>query len=121
MDRIIHNFDSTAAPLRSPLMYKEAVKLHPACGAFLFFLRRLEQIAPASQFPEMSRGLRSQFMSGFLDCDLVAALEEQIPNAPEVANVKAFRPHFFQMIGSIQKIVPSGFFYCNDCMSCFKL
>lgn len=31
-------------------------------------------------------------MSGFLDADLITTLEEQVPNATEVSEVKAFRP-----------------------------
>ena len=52
--------------------------------------------APGSDFPEMKRGLLSQFMSGFMDADLVNTLEEQIPSVADVASVRGFRRlHFF--------------------------
>lgn len=91
MDRIINTFDTTAEQLRSALTYKDAVKLHQSCGALLFFMDKLEKIAAGSDFPEMRRGLMAQFMSGFLDCDLVVTLEETIPNTADIVNVKAFR------------------------------
>ena len=92
MDRIVNMYDTTAPPLRASLNYKDAVKIHQACGAFLFFMAKLEQFAPGSDFPEMKRGLLAQFMSGFMDADLVSSLEEQIPSASDVASVRGFRP-----------------------------
>ena len=96
MDRIITAYDTTAPQMRVALNYKDAVKIHQACGAFLFFMAKLEQKAPGSDFPEMKRGLLSQFMSGFMDADLVNTLEEQIPSVADVASVRGFRRlHFF--------------------------
>ena len=103
LERIVTGHDTVAEPLRAPLSYKDATKIHQACGAFLFFLKKLEQVAPGSDFPEMKRALRAQFTSGFLDGDLISALEEQVPAAPELVNVRCMRPFmvfvcFFSLI-----------------------
>lgn len=92
LDRVIGDHDSTAPGLRKGLSYKDAAKIHQAAGCFLFFLKKLKQICPEGEYAETSRGLRSQFMSGFLDADLVTTLESQVPAAADIMEVKAFRP-----------------------------
>eukprot|EP00438_Fugacium_kawagutii_P006468 Skav206265 [mRNA] locus=scaffold265:244596:255091:- [translate_table: standard] len=84
-------FDSATDQLRAPLLYKDAVKLHLSCGAFLFFLQKLEQMAPSGGFADMQNTLKSQFMSGFLDNYLVAALESQVPATADIKTVQGFR------------------------------
>ena len=92
LDRVINDHDQAAPGVKKALTYKEAVKVHQSCGGFLFFLQRFKQLCPEKDYTKFSDSLRSQFMSGFLDADLITTLEEQVPNATEVSEVKAFRP-----------------------------
>ncbi|CAK9008254.1 FO synthase subunit 1 [Durusdinium trenchii] len=91
LDRVINDHDQAAPGVKKALTYKEAVKVHQSCGGFLFFLQRFKQLCPEKDYTKFSDSLRSQFMSGFLDADLITTLEEQVPNAAEVSEVKAFR------------------------------
>ncbi|CAK9116298.1 unnamed protein product [Durusdinium trenchii] len=68
-----------------------------ACGCFLFFLQKFKAIVPEKELAEMERGLRSQFMSGFLDGDLLHVLEEQVPLSADIKAVGAFRPFVTQV------------------------
>ena len=92
LDRVISDHDQVAPGLRKALNFKEAVKIHQAAGCFLFFMQKLQQLCPEKDFLECQRGLKSHFMSGFLDADLVSTLEEQVPAAADIKSVKAFRP-----------------------------
>lgn len=91
MDRLIEDHDSTAEGLRKAISFKDAVKIHQAAGCFLFFLGKFQQLCPEKDFAEYHRGLKSQFMAGFLDADLVSTLEDQVPANADISNVKAFR------------------------------
>lgn len=108
LDRILYQFDSVTDQLRAPLLYKDAVKLHLACGGFKFFLAKLEQIAPSKSFADMESALMSQFMSGFLDGYIISALEEQVPSAADLGNVQGFRR------GVIKTKVWVGYVWTND-------
>lgn len=52
LDRLAGDHDSTPEGLRKAVTLKEAVRLHSACGAFLFCMEKLQAICPASDFPE---------------------------------------------------------------------
>lgn len=104
LERIISDHDQTASGMRKALSFKEAVKVHQATGCFLYFLNKLKQICPEKDFPEFERGLKAQFMGGFLDVDLINTLEEQVPAASDVSSVKAFRPKL-----SITELYPCQF------------
>lgn len=91
LERIISDHDQVAPGMRKALSFKDAVKIHQSAGCFLFFMQKLQQICPERDFQEYARGLRSQFMSGFLDADLITTLEDQVPAAADIKNVKAFR------------------------------
>lgn len=92
LERVVNDHDQVAPGLRKALIFKEALKIHQAAGCFLFFMQKLQQLCPEKDFLERQRGLRSQFMSGFLDADLISTLEEQVPAAADIKSVKAFRP-----------------------------
>ncbi len=91
LERLAGDHDSTPEGLRKAVTLKEACRVHSASGAFLFFMEKLQAMCPASDFPEIERGLYSQFRSGFLDDDLVAAVEEQVPAAADLSLTKTFR------------------------------
>ena len=91
LERLRELHDATSLPLRKAPTFKEALKIHQACGCFLFFLQKFKAIVPEKELAEMERGLRSQFMSGFLDGDLLHVLEEQVPLSADIKAVGAFR------------------------------
>lgn len=94
LDRLKSDHDGAAVELRKAVTYKEAARLHACCGAFLFLLKRLQQVAPEGQFGEMQTALLNQFMSQFLDSDLMSLLETQVPAGVDLNQVRAFRTVF---------------------------
>lgn len=92
LDRIIGDHDAVATlEMRKAVTLKDAVKLHQACGGYLFCLQKLQSLAPEAAFPDMKSSLRAQFFSGYLDGDLIHFLENNVPATADIASVGAFR------------------------------
>ncbi|CAK9097478.1 Uncharacterized protein SCF082_LOCUS45724 [Durusdinium trenchii] len=79
--------------LRRAVSFKDATKVHQACGAFLFFLSKLQDMAPESEFINMKTELYTQFNAGLLDADLQHAVENHVPASADLCTVAAFRPY----------------------------
>ena len=91
VERIIGDWDKTPSALRKSLVYRDAVNLHQATAAFLHFLSVLQRGFPAKEFSEAEASLQQQFRQGFLDPDLLHAVNGQVPPG-DVRSVGAFRP-----------------------------
>lgn len=89
--RLIGDHDRAGQSLKKALTFKDAITLHQNCGAFLFFLAKLEEVAPAGQFKEMKEGLLAQFMSGHVDADLSHTLENFVPLNADPKGISVFR------------------------------
>ncbi|CAK9080142.1 unnamed protein product, partial [Durusdinium trenchii] len=50
VERLKHDYDNCAAPLRQAVKYTQALRLRQACGAFLHYFRELQKIAPPDEF-----------------------------------------------------------------------
>ena len=70
--------------------FRDTMAKHAACGGFLHFLAELEKIAPAGQFQQMAAHLQHQFEFGYIDADLLHALETSVPPG-KLGDVSAFR------------------------------
>ena len=90
-DRVIGDYDHTGQSMKKALTFKDAVSLHQNCGAFLFFLAKLEEVAPAGQFKEMKESLLTQFKSGHVDADLSHTLENSVPQNADPKSISVFR------------------------------
>lgn len=77
--------------MRKAWSLKDAVKVHQACGLFLWLLDQLQRQAPSGLFPAMKDQLLATFQSKFLDLDLLHVIEEKVPNTTDVSAVAAFR------------------------------
>ena len=91
MQRLVIDHDSHPQQLRKPVSFKDAVKVHQACGAYLFFLAKIQQIAPENQFEAIRTDLFIQFKAGLLDPDLLHIVESQVPANADIKAVSAFR------------------------------
>ena len=94
VQRVINDYDNAPQPLRTAVTFRSGLSKHQACGAFLHFLKHLERVAPASEFPKMAEDLKKQFAFGYLDPDLIHSLESQVPPG-DISQVAAFRTHCF--------------------------
>ena len=92
IQRLTSDHDATAMQLRRAVSFKDATKVHQACGAFLFFLSKLQDMAPESEFINMKTELYTQFNAGLLDADLQHAVENHVPASADLRTVAAFRP-----------------------------
>lgn len=92
IQRLTSDHDATAMQLRRAVSFKDATKVHQACGAFLFFLSKLQDMAPESEFINMKTELYTQFNAGLLDADLEHAVENHVPASADLCTVAAFRP-----------------------------
>lgn len=92
IQRLTSDHDATAMQLRRAVSFKDATKVHQACGAFLFFLSKLQDMAPESEFINMKTELYTQFNAGLLDADLQHAVENHVPASADLCTVAAFRP-----------------------------
>lgn len=90
--------------MRRAISFKDAARIHAASGCFLHLMRKLKQMAPEGLYPDMEKSLITQFMSQFLDGDLLNLLESQVPGDADIQSVKAFRPGF----RNIQKQFSNG-------------
>lgn len=90
VQRLLSDHDSTPPQLRKPLTFREALGKHQACGGFLHYLRLLQQMAPAADYPEMEKDLKQQFRYGYLDPDILHSLETMVPPG-DIQMVGAFR------------------------------
>ena len=97
-ERVVGDFDQTPEPLRKPLVFAAAQKLHQATGLFLFFLAKLEAMAPASGFQAMKTSLLEQFKSTLMDADLAHCLEQQVPSNADIKSISGFRLGFHMVI-----------------------
>lgn len=88
--RVLADYDATPIPLRQAMTYQKALQKHQACGAFLWFLSSLQKMAPSEMWPEIDKSLRSQFSQGYMDPDLLHALETQVPPG-DLKSLGAFR------------------------------
>ena len=95
LERVIGDYDHAAEGMRKALALNLATKVHQACGIFLFFLTKLESIAPAADFPTMKETLLVQFRSTLMDSDLLHCLETQVPSNADLKACSGFRPGFF--------------------------
>lgn len=95
LERVIGDYDHAAEGMRKSLAFNVATKVHQACGMFLFFLTKLEAIAPAAEFPNMNDSLLVQFKSTLMDSDLLHCLETQVPSNADLKACSGFRPGFF--------------------------
>ena len=91
LQRLVIDHDSHPQQLRKPVSFKDAVKVHQACGAYLFFLAKIQQIAPENQFEAIRTDLFIQFKAGLLDPDLLHIVESQVPANADIKAVSAFR------------------------------
>ena len=108
IERLKHDFDNTPPTLRKAATLqsrphtvahvscmqacscRELAAKHATAGAFLFFLKQLEGLAPSKEYPEMQRQLTQQFIHGYLDNDLLRILENHVPPST-VKDVPSFR------------------------------
>ena len=91
LQRLVIDHDNHPAQLRKALSYKEAVKVHQCCGAYLFLLAKIQKIAPENLFQTISTDLYIQFKAGLLDPDLLHVVETQVPANADIKAVSAFR------------------------------
>ena len=90
VERMKHDFDNCAIPLRQPLKYGAALKLHQACGAFLHYLREYEQLVSATEAMNARGELYNMFVRGFMDPDLHHSMEQSVPPG-RIEDVSSFR------------------------------
>lgn len=91
VQRLQLDHDNTAQQLRKAVSFKDALKVHQSCGAFIFFLSKLQELAPEKEFADMKAELTAQFNSGLLDADLQHCVDNQIPANADLRNISAFR------------------------------
>lgn len=90
VDRVIGDWDKKPANQRKPLLYKDAINLHQASGAFIHYHDALERGFPAKAFPDASTSLRAQFLEGYLDPDLLHSLNTSVPPG-DMKSIGSFR------------------------------
>ncbi|CAK9022466.1 FO synthase subunit 1 [Durusdinium trenchii] len=100
--RVLADYDATPIPLRQAMTYQKALQKHQACGAFLWFLSSLQKMAPSEMWPEIDKSLRSQFSQGYMDPDLLHALETQVPPG-DLKSLGAFRPFVAKIEGTARR------------------
>lgn len=76
------DWDKLAVNMRKGWNYRDTNILHSACGGYLYFMKLLHEKIPSAEFAKVEPGLKDQFMLGFLDPDIVHALETTAPPAP---------------------------------------
>ena len=85
-----HDHDTMLPESRKPFTFKDASKLHQCCGAFIYFIQKLRDMAPEKEYPAMLESLQSQFIHGYLDADLLHVLECNVPPG-DLAAIGSFR------------------------------
>lgn len=88
--RLEHDHDACVPELRKAVTFKDALRVHQSCGAFLHFIKLLRDLAPESDFPAMHDGLKSQLKLGYLDADFAHILDTTVPPGDPAA-VGSFR------------------------------
>ena len=101
LQRLVIDHDNHPPQLRKAVSFKEAVKVHQACGAYLFFLAKIQQIAPENRFNAIRIDLYTQFKAGLLDPDLLHVVESQVPANADIKAVSAFRLTVSKLTGDM--------------------
>ena len=76
------DWDKQAVTMRRGWNFKDTIALHSACGGYLYFKSLLREKIASAEYAKAEPGLNEQFMLGFLDPDIVHALETTAPPAP---------------------------------------
>ena len=102
VNRAEQDHDNTPPTMQKALTYTAALQKHQCCGAFLHLVDELRKVCPASDFPSVKSQLEVQFSSGYMDPDLLHALQTTFPPMRPDA-VGAFRP-FVARIEQVQRV-----------------
>ncbi len=79
IQRMCKDWDKQSPNMRKAWTYRDAMALHSVCGGFLYFISLLRNKLPASEFETYYPNMLDQFMMGFLDPDIMHALETSAP------------------------------------------
>lgn len=86
--------------VKQPLTAKTAAPLHQCCAVFLHMMKRLQTSLPSADYPGALATLRSTFLLGGLDNEILTMVTTNVPPA----NLKA--------VGAFRRgVFPSGFFF----------
>lgn len=72
-------WDKQSPTMRKPFNFRDLSLLHASCGGFLHFADLLRNTVASSEFEKHYGTLLDQFMMGFLDPDIMRALETSAP------------------------------------------
>lgn len=78
-DRLSGDWDRCPPDQRRLIATKDALTLHSVTGAFTHFRNRLKAHVPKADFDAVSTSLDSQFLSGFLDAELLHLIHSAAP------------------------------------------
>lgn len=76
--------------MRQSLSVKSSLSLHQACAIFLHFMSKLETAIPGADFSDAAPKLRSVFLMGGMDGDLLNAATTSVPPG-DLKSIGAFR------------------------------
>lgn len=79
IQRMILDWDKLPPSLRKPWNVKDTTTLHSACAGYLHFMSVLQRKIPKADYDSSAAGLREQFLSGFLDVEILQTLESSAP------------------------------------------
>lgn len=72
-------WDKQSPTMRKAFSFRDLASLHASCGGFLHFVNLLRSTVASSEFETHYATLLDQFMMGFLDPDIMHALETSAP------------------------------------------
>lgn len=85
------DWDKQPLGIKDAWTYKKAIAMRINCGAFLHWRDRLKLRISESEFESIKADLMAQFLSGSMDYDLTAVLQNSVPPA-DVKSIAYFRP-----------------------------
>lgn len=100
--RAEQDHDNMPPTMQKALTYTAALQKHQCCGAYLHLVDELRKLCPPSDYDAIRSQLEIQFASGFMDPDLLHALQTTFPPMNPDA-VAAFRP-FVARIQQVQRV-----------------
>lgn len=80
--------------VKQPLTAKNATPMHQCCAVFLHMLKRLQTVLPSADYPGAVATLRSTFLLGGLDNEILTMVTTHVPPA-NLKAVGAFRREAF--------------------------